>query len=204
MENENQTKKLIYQNALKLFQEKSFQEVTVNEICKASGITKHTFYYYFSSKDALLKKFYVIPFQLTPNDLATILNADSYVEQLWLLNKKMIDFLMTTDIDILRQLFIKNITSDVGTFTLSEEHKQIIILQKDIIKKGQDSGQFLNNADPHILAIAFRHSIMSNTMMRLMKKGFYDSEDFIRCQFEAIFNVAPQYQKMADFTYDFH
>ena len=47
MKQENETKKRIRSTALRLFEEKSFEEVTINEICKESGITKHTFYYYF-------------------------------------------------------------------------------------------------------------------------------------------------------------
>lgn len=198
MENENQTKKLIFQTALRLFREKSFQEVTVNEICKQSGITKHTFYYHFPSKDALLKRFYVIPSEITPADLSTILNAESYVEQLWLLSKSMVDFLVETDLDIIRQIFIKNITSDVGTFNVSEKHKQMLELQIGIIKKGQQSGQFLNTSDAQTLASVYRHSIVSNTIMRLMNKTCNHPTEAIRFLFEAIFNVAPEFRKLSD------
>lgn len=196
MKYENQTKQRIYDTAMKLFLEKSFHEVTIDEICKASGITKHTFYYYFSSKDALLKKYYVIPSEISPDDLVTILNADSYVEQLWLLNRNLIDFLEKTDIDILKQIVIKNLTSDIGTFNGSERHRKMLNLQTDVIKKGQKSGQFLNTSDPYGLAVIFHHSIMSSTFSWLMKKNKYKPEDTIRFMYESIFNIAPEYRKM--------
>ena len=99
-----QTKKRIREVALNLFNEKTFEKVTLNEICAASGVNKHTFYYYFKSKDELLKDYYKIPSKLTSYDLTTILTADSYVEQLWLLNKYFLDF-----IDRIRNNYCKTI-----------------------------------------------------------------------------------------------
>jgi AcrR family transcriptional regulator len=45
-----QTKQKLYKNAIKLFQEKGFSAVTVEEICKKSNVSKGAFYVHFSSK----------------------------------------------------------------------------------------------------------------------------------------------------------
>lgn len=50
------TKGNIIDNSYKLFLEKSFKEVTLSEILKATGIAKGTFYYYFESKEQLFNK----------------------------------------------------------------------------------------------------------------------------------------------------
>ncbi|TPG89190.1 TetR/AcrR family transcriptional regulator [Brevibacillus laterosporus] len=47
-------KEHIFLQALKLFKEKGFDNVTVEEITKACGIAKGTFYNYFSKKEAIL------------------------------------------------------------------------------------------------------------------------------------------------------
>lgn len=49
MQYENATKKKIRKVALNLINEKGYDNVTLKEICEASGINKHTFYYYFDS-----------------------------------------------------------------------------------------------------------------------------------------------------------
>jgi AcrR family transcriptional regulator len=45
-----QTKQKLYKNAIKLFQEKGYSAVTVEEICKKSNVSKGAFYVHFSSK----------------------------------------------------------------------------------------------------------------------------------------------------------
>ncbi len=47
-------KEHIFMQALKLFKEKGFENVTVEEITKACGIAKGTFYNYFPKKEAIL------------------------------------------------------------------------------------------------------------------------------------------------------
>lgn len=48
-------KREIRHKAIALFKEKGFENVTVIEIAKASNISKNTFYYYFDSKDDIIK-----------------------------------------------------------------------------------------------------------------------------------------------------
>lgn len=54
MAGENEKKKEIRENAVKLFQQNGYQKVTVNDLAKASGISKNTFYYYFDSKESVI------------------------------------------------------------------------------------------------------------------------------------------------------
>ena len=48
------TKWSIYNCASKLFQEKGFDQVTIEEIAEAAGVSTGLFYYYFSSKQEIL------------------------------------------------------------------------------------------------------------------------------------------------------
>ena len=66
---ENSTKRKIREVALKLIDEKGYENVTLKEICKISGINKHTFYYYFKSKDDLLNEYYKIMKDYDPKNI---------------------------------------------------------------------------------------------------------------------------------------
>lgn len=50
-----ENKDLITENAIKLFSQKGYEAVGVQELCEASGITKPTLYYYFKSKAGVLE-----------------------------------------------------------------------------------------------------------------------------------------------------
>jgi AcrR family transcriptional regulator len=50
----DELKELIFSTSLKLFKEKGFEQVTVDEITQACGIAKGTFYNYFPRKDTIL------------------------------------------------------------------------------------------------------------------------------------------------------
>ena len=124
---ENATKARIRETATRLFREKSFEVVTLNEICKASGVNKHTFYYYFKSKDELLERYYDLPWHLSASEVTNILNADSYVDQLWLIMQKFVDYTKRMGIQILRQVLIKNLNQDVGTFRPDNAMKEMCL-----------------------------------------------------------------------------
>jgi len=200
MEYENSTKKRIREVALKLFNEKTFQQVTLNEICSASGVNKHTFYYYFKSKDELLKDYYKIPSELTSYDLTTILTADSYVEQLWLLNKNFLDFIDNSGISIVKQLIIKNLKEDVGTFKISEEKKEMLKVQCEIIRKGQANGEFLNKTDPEVLVVLLKQVTHSTAVTWSLKNGDFDFKTATRYLYEMTLGVAPQYRKVKEYN----
>ena len=55
MENEQNTKKNLMDVSVKLFSEKGYDSVGVQEICTKAEITKPTLYYYFGSKSGLLQ-----------------------------------------------------------------------------------------------------------------------------------------------------
>lgn len=50
-----ENKDLITENAIKLFSQKGYEAVGVQELCEVSGITKPTLYYYFKSKAGVLE-----------------------------------------------------------------------------------------------------------------------------------------------------
>ena len=198
MERENETKKRIRRTALHLFQEKSFEKVTLNEICEKSGVNKHTFYYYFKSKDELLDHYYEIPDGVASCDLSSLLTAESYVEQFWLLVKKMVDFMEESGVTIVRQIFIKNMMEDVGTFNVAERRKEMIRAQIAIIRKGQEAGQFRNQANARFLAILFHQIAISTAFMWSVRNAAFSYSDMMRYMYEMAFDVAPEYRKTED------
>ena len=200
---ENSTKRKIREVALELINKNGFENVTLKEICRISGINKHTFYYYFKSKDELLNEYYKIPCELTSYDVATIMTADSNVEKLWLLNKTFVDFVKNSGVSIVKQILIKNLTdSEIGTFEFNDEHKQIFKVQIDIIKKGQERGEILNKTRADVLSMLVFQQLHANAVRWCFKNGSFDFEYVSRYWFETILDVADEYRKCKEIDED--
>ncbi len=93
MEKEN-TRDKIYRVASKLFLEKGYNDVTVDDICTACDISKRTFYYHLKSKNDILFHYYdhVID-NITPL-LIEMLGIDSSWDQLILMFDHLINMMM--------------------------------------------------------------------------------------------------------------
>ena len=50
---EKRMKGKITQVSIQLFEQKDFSETSIQDICDGPGVTKGTFYYYFTSKEEL-------------------------------------------------------------------------------------------------------------------------------------------------------
>jgi len=53
-----ETKQKIYSTAFRLMEEKGFDNITISEICRLSGVSKGSFYTYFESKDDIVIELY--------------------------------------------------------------------------------------------------------------------------------------------------
>jgi len=196
MKYENETKKRIRETALEFFHKRSFDKVTISEICKACNINKHTFYYYFKSKDELLADYYEIPSNITACDINELFNMDSYVEQLWLLHKNFIDFICNSGANVIKQIIVKNITDDLNTFTLTDKKRELFKLQESIIKKAQENSQIRNKTEPKILVITYWQLLHYILGIWCSRKGDFNYADAARYVFEKLFDVPPEYIKI--------
>jgi len=197
---ESETKKRIRQTAMRLFQERSFEEVTLNDICEASGINRHTFYYHFKSKDDLLDHYYDLPWELSSTEVADILMAENFVEQLWLIKKKFIDFVDLIGIPIIRQVLVQNIAKDARTFHPNRHMSELMRLQEGIIQRGQAAGQFKNGSDPHALVILLQQTMHSTSFMWTIMNGSFDYSRHMRYLFETLLDVSEEYREMKDYV----
>lgn len=196
---ENSTKQRIRTTATRLFRERTFEAVTLNDICEASGINRHTFYYYFKSKDELLEHYYDLPWRLSATEVADILTADTYVEQLWFIMKKFVDYIEHSGVTIVRQILIKNLNQDVGTFRPGHSMKELSRLQSSIIEKGQATDQFHNKADPLALVMLLHQIVHSTGLIWAVMNGSFNYGERVRFLFECLMNVDEAYRVTQDY-----
>lgn len=156
MEKFSETKENIIQEAIQLIKKHGFDKVTINDICEASGISKHTFYYHFKSKEEVLMRFFHVPYDLTMKRMTTIISIESPLLKYWQLIEPRILHFQNLGPEIVKRVVIINLQKDIGTFRHKKEKEALHQLEYDLIGKAQEAKEINNPASPEQLAFSIR------------------------------------------------
>lgn len=170
VEKYNETKEKIIQRSLELIKKNGYDQVTINDICEASGISKHTFYYYFKSKEEVLMRFFHVPYDLTTKRMTDIIAMDSPVQQYWHIIEPRIQHFCNLGALIVKQVLITNLQREVGTFRQDKSKEALCNLEQDLITKGQEKKEILNLMDPASLRFALRIQVIGLVSLWAMGK----------------------------------
>ena len=148
---EESTRDKIIRVGFNLMRTKGFDHVTVNEICQAVQISKHTFYYYFDSKEDILKGFSRIPHELKQEILAQIVTLDSPLEQYLAVIKPKIQYLESCGVEIIKKMLVSNLTAEPTLSQSNSSQKSchpLLDLETSLIEKAQKKKEIRNLSDP--------------------------------------------------------
>jgi len=191
---DNETKLKIFGIAIALFKEKGFDSVTIRDICAASSISKHTFYYYFASKDELLLSFRAIPESLHADYLQNILAAENYFEQYMLLTTRMTDFFISMGPEISKRIISLNVTCKTDSLEKIRHHR-IKDVETDILRKAQTAGEIRNQSEVHALVGVSFGLLFSAVFHWSMGGGAFDLPAFARTAIENALDVRQDLRK---------
>ena len=181
------TKLRVIKCAFNLFKKRGYNNVTIQDICKESKITKSTFYYHFPTKDSLLDDFNLYSESFVVDNLANFINSESYVEQLWSIYKVYTIPILDAGVEINRQGIIKNLNCDRKVFAPGENDlwdTQIIL-----IEKAQKSGQIKNHMPAVELVTSLIYAMDGIMMVWCIKNGQLDLLEEFRRVFETMLGV---------------
>jgi AcrR family transcriptional regulator len=142
----------IYDAAMLLFESKDYEEVTVDEICEAAGISKATFFRYFTNKFGLVDEFNQRIAQKIAAELEK--EAGSGAEALIAATDTLYEEWLHSAVQM-RNLAQEFLRSGVR---VSPEHgadpmaRNLIALLSRVIADGQKNGEFVRDADPQLVA----------------------------------------------------
>ncbi|MBQ8926485.1 MAG: TetR/AcrR family transcriptional regulator [Clostridia bacterium] len=151
MNTSEQNYKAIRKTAMELFRNRGFDNVTVKEICEASGVPRRSFYALFENKDQLILSYFDLNQEL-------FLDVDSFTE-LMLLNDSYSKLLgiVSNYLDLLEKNG-RNFLSQIFRIGTQDDQNILSVLasgMKDLssqfIKECQEDGSVLNQTDPDLL-----------------------------------------------------
>ena len=155
----NNTKEKIRQQAISLFKENGYENVTVLQICKAAGITKRTFYYHFSSKDEIIHGILGHVAQQIELMSEAMLHQESHVGIIWAMMRGYAVEAEETGAGIISQFYI-NILQRGAT----DKFPQDMMLFKAVVNNianAQLAGEIGNMQSPEDVAYALYHTLRS-------------------------------------------
>lgn len=156
----NETKENIIHQALILIKERGYDQVTINDICDASKISKNTFYYYFKSKEEVLMKFFRVPYDMTIQRMTDIITMESPLEKFFHVNEPRIEHFQNLGQEILKRVMIINLQRNIGTFKTHKEKESFYRLELELLSKAQEQKEIRNQSKP----IELLHSIKMQSM----------------------------------------
>ena len=146
------TKKNIVSAAWRLFYEQGYDDTTVDEIIRASGTSKGTFYHYFKGKDALLTSLselfdnkYEELIQEMPEEMGNF-------ETLLYLNQELFGMIETS---VSRELLASMYSSQLvtkGEKHLLDQNRIYYRLLNELIAKGQRDGELTTRMSANEIA----------------------------------------------------
>ena len=182
------TAKMISDTSMKLFQQKGYAAVSVNEICAACGIARSTFYSFFNGKDSVVAYALGSARADATADFASVLCADNDFERMMLLFGRYVDNgweltseLLRVELDG-RANFFGSIHAFDDWFTR-------------LVRNCQNSGIF-RNASPagELVALGIQLAI-ARTFDWCCKKGGFNLSRAMRRDMEALYAVDERYRR---------
>ena len=185
----HETRKRIFDCAFALIKEKGYEQVTVKEISRAAGISKNTFYYYFTSKEDILIEFYRAVDASTAAKLSRVLNADSYLEQLWLLSETFLNFISISGPQLTRQFIASGFVRNIGTESSLSNGSDVYHSTITLIEKAQRSGQIRNHCSAEELARASFHLLVGIVTRWCADANAYDVKAEVLRMYAILYDI---------------
>lgn len=182
---------LIVETAVELFRKNGYSNVSVNEICKAAGLSRSSFYTVFSSKKEIVN--YVL--STVENDLSTTLSAfigaENDFERMWSLCDRYLGIALKFGSELTGSLLALELEESIGmTDYVHSTDNWFITLTKTC----QKSGIIRNKTRAEALAPIATSLVYQTVYDWCRLGGSFDLRKQVRHNVEIIYDIADKYR----------
>jgi AcrR family transcriptional regulator len=168
------TKQKIFKTAIKLFAKKSYNTVTVDEICQTAKVSKGAFYAHFASKEEIIILQFNVIDDLHANFLSKLDPGLASSAKLISFIEATFDFFKNLGIDIIRVVYLSQIDPEEKTFSIINENRPLYTAIETIVREGQAKGEFRGDLNPQEITYMIIRCIRGATMDWLLYNGNKD------------------------------
>ena len=159
------TRKKILDSSIRIINEKGFNNTTLNDMCRSSGVAIGTFYHYFSSTQDILVEILRIEGE-EMSQFSESLEASSAVEALESMLVYQLDYFEKKGKEIVAHIYTMEISAHHGGAQLLRVLPLMDIIT-DIIRKAQTSKELREDLDLQQCAMLFLSLIFSYSLVWL-------------------------------------
>lgn len=141
--------------SIQLFEEKGFSSTSVQDIVDSLGVTKGTFYYYFTSKETLLMDIHLRYIDDLLDRQNSILTSDNSCRQKLVKIIEMLIYDIQTQGSKVRVYFreMRHLTAE-NAAAIKDKRRTFHLHIEQIIREGMTIGEFQADLDPKITTFA--------------------------------------------------
>lgn len=181
----NLTRNRIYNTAFELIKLHGFDNVTVDEICRQSGVRKGAFYHHFNSKDDIVIEAYSIVDQDFLKDVSNLPPDIGNTGKILFTVLFQARRVVTEGVALVRQIYKSQI--DTGTSFFVSPERPFYRMIREAVKEGQSAGEFRTEMSPDELTrlvLSISRGIIYDWCM---EDGLFDIVPFMENSFSIFF-----------------
>lgn len=162
-EKAEQTRNKLMENALRLFRENGYDAVSVDQITRAAGVAKGTFYTYFETKsDIIVEEFWKIDRFYEQYAHRNLRRYQSGSEKLKAFTRAQMRYVRDeVGVENLKILYANQVLGNGTERVIINPKRQWYSIVSEIIANAQKTGEFRSGREPGVLAAEFNRSIRS-------------------------------------------
>ena len=170
------TRQLIFKTAVNMFRKKSYNQITIGEICKKAGISIGTFYHHFKSKEQIIAEeylkqdeVYIELFNKIPRDISAL-------DRLIMFHEIMGRRFAEMGVNYLRAAYYSEIGFKRKNRFLIDEKRPIFRILGELVRDGQEKGEIRNDMNCVTIVDILIKCTRGNIYNWLLRNGDFDFE----------------------------
>lgn len=201
-----ESKERILSIALYYFLKKPYTEVTMNEVLKASGLSKGGFYHHFESKEALYHEvidhfvlgsfltefghFSSNPYNLSFRDFIPYYIKSTLEHLIELADSTLKEFKLQLDeVNLYMVLFDMMKHYKGFNIILEKLHDNEIVMFETVINKAKENGELKKELDSHSLA-SHVHTLMHGiSVLSIFDEKIEDTDEKVKAHFDNLYQL---------------
>ena len=184
------SKKKIYETAMALIYKKGFDGITVDEICKKTGISKGLFYNYFPSKDALFTELSKDINNIQDDIRALFHEGQTFLERLIIFVENNAKLLNAPIYEEATRTAYSYALKNPGKSFYCSRTREYYVLLKEIVLYGQSRGELRTDLSPEYISDFFAAATWGFFFATLI--GFQNESplpEYIKPRFELLYSA---------------